>query len=174
VEVCISEMRPTLGEVRRYQLSFQTRRSGTATGGAGDPEDRGTATGSPAVERSAASGSNPSKLLWNRTRRAQREVDFARGPRLQGGAGKTPTSPWNRGRRARHSPERGAGGNLRLGRVGKPKISWRDTVIYEAHVKGLTKLNRDDPPEARAVLPRAGQAAGNPPLRSGRHPGGPG
>ena len=31
----------------------------------------------------------------------------------------------------------------------RPSISWEDTIIYEAHVKGLTKTRQDIPPELR-------------------------
>jgi isoamylase len=31
----------------------------------------------------------------------------------------------------------------------RPNISWEDTIIYEAHVKGLTKTRQDIPPELR-------------------------
>jgi isoamylase len=32
-----------------------------------------------------------------------------------------------------------------------PKVSWEDTIIYEAHVKGLTQLREDIPPELRGT-----------------------
>lgn len=36
-------------------------------------------------------------------------------------------------------------------RAPKPNIAWRDTVIYEAHVRGLTKTLPDLPPELRGT-----------------------
>ena len=32
-----------------------------------------------------------------------------------------------------------------------PRIAWKDTVIYEAHVKGLTRLHPDVPPQLRGT-----------------------
>jgi glycogen operon protein len=34
-----------------------------------------------------------------------------------------------------------------------PRIPWHETVIYEAHVKGLTRLHPDVPPELRGKYP---------------------
>ncbi len=34
----------------------------------------------------------------------------------------------------------------------RPSISWEDTIIYEAHVKGLTKTRQDIPPGTCAGL----------------------
>ncbi|MGN6377238.1 MAG: glycogen debranching protein GlgX [Sphingomonas sp.] len=34
----------------------------------------------------------------------------------------------------------------------RPKVPWRKTVIYEAHVKGLTKLLKDVPPRERGTF----------------------
>jgi len=36
-------------------------------------------------------------------------------------------------------------------RDGAPRIAWEDTIIYEAHVKGLTKQREDVPPEWRGT-----------------------
>ena len=35
---------------------------------------------------------------------------------------------------------------------GKPQVPWEDTIIYEAHVKGLTKTREDVPPEWRGYF----------------------
>ena len=32
-----------------------------------------------------------------------------------------------------------------------PQVPWEDTIIYEAHVKGLTQLREDVPPELRGT-----------------------
>ena len=37
----------------------------------------------------------------------------------------------------------------------RPAIPWEDTIIYEAHVKGLTQQREDVPPAWRGTLPRA-------------------
>ncbi len=37
--------------------------------------------------------------------------------------------------------------------VQRPQTAWRDTVIYEAHVRGLTRLHPDLPPELRGTYP---------------------
>ncbi len=37
------------------------------------------------------------------------------------------------------------------GGVAKPQTPWRDTVIYETHVKGFTRLNRDVPEPVRGT-----------------------
>jgi isoamylase len=41
-----------------------------------------------------------------------------------------------------------------------PKVPWSDTVIYEAHVKGFTKLHPDVPPHQRGTY----RAMGSPPV----------
>ena len=40
-----------------------------------------------------------------------------------------------------------------------PQVPWEDTVIYEAHVKGLTKLHPDVPPELRGTYAGLGSEA---------------
>ncbi len=42
-------------------------------------------------------------------------------------------------------------GSFDWGGVAKPKTAWRDTIIYEAHVKGFTRLNPDVPEEIRGT-----------------------
>ncbi len=37
-------------------------------------------------------------------------------------------------------------------------VAWEDTIIYEAHVKGLTRLRNDIPAELRGTFRRAGSA----------------
>jgi isoamylase len=37
-------------------------------------------------------------------------------------------------------------------REGAMRIPWEDTIIYEAHVKGLTKMREDVPPESRGTF----------------------
>ena len=34
----------------------------------------------------------------------------------------------------------------------RPLVAWEDTIIYEAHVKGLTQLREDIPPELRGTF----------------------
>ncbi len=34
----------------------------------------------------------------------------------------------------------------------RPAIAWEDTIIYEAHVKGLTRLRDDVPPSWRGFF----------------------
>ena len=34
----------------------------------------------------------------------------------------------------------------------RPNIPWEDTIIYEAHVKGLTQLREDVPPQLRGTF----------------------
>ncbi len=41
----------------------------------------------------------------------------------------------------------------------RPNVPWRDTIIYEAHVKGLTKLNRDVPDPVRGTYTALGHPA---------------
>ena len=43
----------------------------------------------------------------------------------------------------------------------RPRIPWHETVLYEAHVQGLTKLHPDVPPELRGLLPRVVRPAGD-------------
>ncbi|HMF25132.1 MAG TPA: glycogen debranching protein GlgX [Pseudolabrys sp.] len=38
------------------------------------------------------------------------------------------------------------------GKERRPSISWEDTIIYEAHVKGLTRLREDVPPAWRGLF----------------------
>jgi glycogen operon protein len=38
---------------------------------------------------------------------------------------------------------------FRWGRVRRPRVAWEDVIIYEAHVKGLTQVREDVPPEWR-------------------------
>jgi isoamylase len=40
-------------------------------------------------------------------------------------------------------------GSFDWGRVRSPNVPWRDTVVYEVHVKGFTQLHPDVPPELR-------------------------
>ncbi len=35
------------------------------------------------------------------------------------------------------------------------RVAWEDTIIYEAHVKGLTRLRDDVPPEVARHVSRA-------------------
>ena len=41
----------------------------------------------------------------------------------------------------------------------KPNVPWRDTIIYEAHLKGLTKLNNDVPGPVRGTYTALGHPA---------------
>jgi glycogen operon protein len=43
------------------------------------------------------------------------------------------------------------------GRAAKPRISWSDTIFYEAHVKGFTKLHPAVPEEMRGTFAGFGQ-----------------
>jgi isoamylase len=43
--------------------------------------------------------------------------------------------------------------------IHRPAIPWSDTIIYEAHVKGLTQLREDVPPEWRGTFRALGSAA---------------
>ena len=46
----------------------------------------------------------------------------------------------------RHRP------SLHLGEERRPSIPWEDTIIYEAHVKGLTQHRKDVPPAWRGTF----------------------
>ena len=50
----------------------------------------------------------------------------------------------------------------------RPGIAWEDTVIYEAHVKGLTMLREDVPPQWREDLSRPGGAGAGRPSQTAR------
>ncbi len=68
------------------------------------------------------------------------------------------------GRRARRrrgrSPVGGGRRSLRLGkRIAPPRVPWADTLIYEAHVKGMTKLHPAVPPELRGTYAGLGTPA---------------
>ncbi|ETR78713.1 glycogen debranching protein [Afipia sp. P52-10] len=41
----------------------------------------------------------------------------------------------------------------------RPNIAWEDTIIYEAHVKGLTQLHKDVPPAMRGTYRALGSTA---------------
>jgi glycogen operon protein len=52
-----------------------------------------------------------------------------------------------------------AGGVASPRAVQRPAIAWSDTIIYEAHVKGLTQLREDVPPEWRGRFRALGSPA---------------
>ena len=49
-------------------------------------------------------------------------------------------------------PRRRGRRSLHLGRRAPAAIPWEDTIIYEAHVKGLTQLREDVPPAWRGTF----------------------
>ena len=62
-----------------------------------------------------------------------------------------PDSPQRRRLRGAHAARRGHQPVLRLGGDRRPRIPYNETVIYEAHVKGLTQLHPDVPEELRGT-----------------------
>jgi glycogen operon protein len=91
---------------------------------------------------------NPSKLLIDPCAQSLRG-DFAWHPSLQGSV---------RGRDDQRSPDESApyvprsevvSGRFDWGRVRSPNVPWRDTIVYEVHVKGFTQLHPEVPPEHR-------------------------
>lgn len=91
---------------------------------------------------------NPDKLLIDPCAQSLRG-DFAWHPSLNGAL---------RGRDEQRSHDDSApfvpraevvDGNFDWGRVRSPNVPWRDTIIYEVHVKGFTQTHPDVPPELR-------------------------
>ena len=100
---------------------------------------------------------NPAKLLLDPYARA------IAGERAVGPSGVRPCAPVIRDRpdgRTRRRTSRGrcvSGGRVRLGRMtGAPRTPLADSVIYELHVKGFTKLHPDVPDGAAGHVRRAG------------------
>ncbi|HEY8207961.1 MAG TPA: alpha-amylase family glycosyl hydrolase, partial [Myxococcaceae bacterium] len=160
VEVCIFDAADPSREVRRYPLPFQTRRTWHGyVPGLGPGTLYGYRATGP-VEPQRGLRFNPSKLLVDPYARAlSGEVDF-----------RAPLHGYKRGAvkdaDLTVDTEDDAGGVPRSvvlvdafdwGGVGKPNTSWRDTVIYEAHVRGLTRLHPEIPPETRGCYAGLGQ-----------------
>jgi glycogen operon protein len=91
---------------------------------------------------------NPAKLLVDPCAQAL-SGEFSWHPSLQGAL---------RGRDDHPSPDDSAphvpravvvDGNFDWAKVRSPNVPWRDTVIYEVHVKGFTQLHPSVPPELR-------------------------
>jgi len=160
VEVCIFDAQDPTREVRRYSLPFQTRRvwHGYVAGLSPGTLYGYRVTGP--VEPQRGLRFNPAKLLVDPYARALSGKVDHRAP-IHGykrGGGKDADLTVD--------TEDSAAGVPRSvvvvdafdwGGVPKPNVPWRDTLIYEAHVRGLTKLHPEVPPEVRGTYAGLGQ-----------------
>ena len=127
-------------------------RSGTAI--CRTPQPGCSTATAPMAPTSPSSGHrfNPNKLLLDPYAQAarRRPALVRRAVRLSAcSSSRDDLSFDRRDSAAAHAEGRGDRRHLRLGRRPSARRPWADTVIYEAHVRGLTKL-RDDVPAARA------------------------
>jgi isoamylase len=91
---------------------------------------------------------NPHKLLLDPCAQSLRG-EFAWHPSLLGAARGNDEQP-SRDDNARHVPRAEVvDGAFDWGKVRAPNVPWRDTVVYETHVKGFTQLHPEVPPEFR-------------------------
>ena len=160
VEVCIFDAADPSREVGRYPLPFQTRRvwHGYVPGLKPGALYGYRVTGP--VEPQRGLRFNPAKLLVDPYARALSGKVDHRAP-IRGyarGAGKDPDLTVDTEDSAAGVPRSVVVvDTFDWGGVRKPNIPWRHTVIYEAHVRGLTRLHPEIPPETRGTYAGLGQ-----------------
>ncbi|HVE85186.1 MAG TPA: glycogen debranching protein GlgX [Myxococcales bacterium] len=159
VEVCIFDATNPSREVRRYPLGHQTHRvwHGYVPGLAPGTLYGYRVTGP--VEPQRGLRFNPSKLLVDPYARALTgQVDFT-----------APVHGYKRGSKDAdlsvdteddaHGVPKGVVvvDNFDWGDDRRPAVPWKDTVLYEAHVKGFTRLHPEIPPQTRGTYAGLGQ-----------------
>jgi len=159
VEVCIFDPHDPGREVRRYPLGARTNRIWHGhVPGLGPGTLYGYRVTGP-VEPQRGLRFNPSKLLVDPYARALTgRVDF-----------RAPLHGYKRGGKDQdltldteddaHGVPKGVVvvDDFDWGDDRKPNVPWRETFIYELHVKGFTRLHQELPPETRGTFAGLGQ-----------------